>query len=127
MATIIEMVANRLPDEAALFAASVPTFIEENLGLVQSLAEFKGKSEADLSIAQKSLVADMAAKDLIMPAMSKYKKEMSKVEGDQAGKAEFNDKLKFLAKMESRLEGSIETKRRLLNIVDNGVAMVVVE
>lgn len=126
MATIAEMVANRLPDEAALFAASVPTFIEESIGLLQSLPEFAGKGEADLSIAQKSLVADMAAKELIVPAMSKYKSAMSEIQGDDAGKAVFNNKLQFLKEMEGRLTTSIKEKRRLLNVVDTGVAMVVV-
>jgi hypothetical protein len=126
MATIAEMVANRLPDEAALFAASVGTFIEESLGLVQTLEEFKGKAEADLSTAQKSMVADMAAKALLIPARSRYMKEMAEVEGDQAGKAKFVDKLKFLQDCEKEFSRSIEEKRRLLNIVDNGVAMVVV-
>jgi hypothetical protein len=126
VATIAQMVANRLPDEAALFAASLPVYVEESVGLVQSLADFAGKAEADLSMAQKSLVADMAAKALLLPARSHYKKEMAKVEGDQAGKAEFVDKLKFLQDCERELEKSISEKRRLLSIVDSGVAMIVV-
>lgn len=120
------MIANRLPDEAELFSASISTFIEESIGLLQSLAEFRGKSEADLSIAQRSLVADMAAKALLMPARSKYKKELAEVEGDGAGKAKLVDKLRFLQDCESAFDRSIAEKRRLLSIVDTGVAMVVV-
>jgi hypothetical protein len=126
VATIEEMVANRLPDEAELFSASVGTYIEESVGLLQSLVEFKGKSEADLSVAQKSLIADMAAKALLMPARSKYKKDLAKVEGDGAGKAELVDKLKFLQDCETAFDRSIAEKRRLLSIVDAGVAMMVV-
>jgi hypothetical protein len=126
MAAILDMVADRLPDEAALFAASVPRFIEEALGLIQSLPDFTGKTEEQLTIAQKSLVADMAAKSLITPAMSKYKKSLEEAEGDGAGKAKFADKLKFLQEMKSTLETSITEKRRLLNIVDASAPMVVV-
>ena len=126
MAAIIDMVADRLPDEAALFAASVPRFVEESLGLIQLLPEFTGKTEDHLTIAQKSLVADMAAKALITPAMSKYKKSLAEAEGDGAGKAKFSDKLKFLQEMKSTLETSIVEKRRLLNIVDTGAPMVIV-
>lgn len=126
MATLVDMVGDRLPDEAALFAASVPRFVEEAIGLLQSLPEFAGKVEDDLTIAQKSLVADMAAKALIVPAMSKYKKDLKEAQGDGAGKAVFADKLQFLERMESRLEQNITEKRRLLNIVDSGVAMVMV-
>jgi len=127
MAALIDMVGDRLPDEAALFAASIPRFIEEALGLVQSLPEFSGKTEDDLTVAQKSLVADMAAKSLITPAMSRYKKDLEEAEGDGAGRAKFADKLKYLQEMKRDLSAAIEEKRRLLNIVDSGVPMMVVK
>lgn len=117
------MLKNRLPDEAALFAASLEVTIEE----AQALAGYEGTAEADLSTTRKSLVADLAAKALLLPARSHYKKEMSKVEGDGAGKAEFVDKLKFLDQMEAALERSIAERRRGVSSVDTGVAMVVVK
>ena len=76
MTTISQMVKNRLPDEAELFASSLASFVEE----AGALAGFEGIPEDSLSVLQKSLVADMAAKALILPAMSKYKKAMSKAE-----------------------------------------------
>jgi hypothetical protein len=118
------MVKSRLPDEAALFAASLPVVIEE----AQALAGFEGVNEADLSTTRKSLVADYAAKALLLPARSHYKKEMSKVEGDQAGKVEFADKLKFLDTMETTLSKSIIERRAAIGTAtDTGCAMVVVE
>ncbi|BCS54555.1 hypothetical protein [Geobacter sp. SVR] len=123
MATILDMVRNRLPDEAALFAASLPVVVEE----AQALAGYEGIAEADLSTTRKSLIADLAAKALLLPARSHYKKEMNKVEGDGAGKAEFVDKLKFLAEMESALTRSIAERRQGIAPADTGVAMIVVE
>lgn len=123
MAHILQMLQNRLPDEAALFAASLAVTIEE----AQAQAGYEGTSEADLSTTRKSLVADLAAKALLLPARSHYKKEMSKVEGDGAGKAEFVDKLKFLDQMEAALNRSIAERRQGISAVDTGVAMVVVE
>lgn len=122
MATILDMLKNRLPDEALLFAASLAVTIEE----AQALAGYEGIAEVDLSTTRKSLVADLAAKALLLPARSHYKKEMSKVEGDGAGKAEFVDKLKFLTDMESTLDRSIEQRRRGIAPADTGVAMVLV-
>ena len=123
-ATILDMVNNRLPDEAEIFSASLGTVIEE----AQALAGFEGTAEADLSTLQKSLVADMAAKALILPAMSKYKKSLTSAEGDGAGKAEFVDKLKFLQEMEKKLTASILEKREKVSAAaDTGVPMVVVE
>lgn len=123
MATILDMVKNRLPDEAVLFAASLATFIEEAV----ADAGYEGTAEAELSTRQKSLVADLAAKALITPAMSKYKKSVDEAEGDGAGKAKFADKLKFLQDMKKDLEKSIvERKAALSTAADAGVAMVVV-
>lgn len=123
MPTLTEMVAGRLPDEAALFAASLGGFIEE----AQADAGFEGIAEAGLSIRQKSLVADLAAKALILPAMSKYKKSVEEAEGDGAGKAKFADKLAFLKQMESRLAASIaERKAALATAADTGVAGIFV-
>ena len=124
MATILDMLKNRLPDEAALFAASLGTVIEE----AQADAGLEGTAEDALSTSQKSLIADLAAKALILPAMSKYKKEMSKVEGDGAGKAEFTDKLKFLQEMDRRLTTAITERRgKLDTAADSGVPMTLVE
>lgn len=123
MATLTQMVASRLPDEAALFAASLGGLLEE----AQSDAGFEGIAEKDLSTRQKSLIADLAAKALILPAMSKYKKSMAAIEGDGAGKAEFADKLKFLQDMKKDLEKSIaDRKAALSTAADPGVAMIVV-
>jgi hypothetical protein len=122
MATIGEMVANRLPDEAVLFEPSLVSFIEESA----ALAGFDGVPEQDLTTLQKSLVADMVAKALILPAMSKYKKDLASAEGDGAGKAEFADKLKFLKEMETKLATDIEEKRSKVSAsVDTGVPLVV--
>lgn len=124
MATVLDMVKNRLPDEAALFAASLGTFIEEAI----ADAGYEGTAEADLSTRQKSLVADMAARALITPAMSKYKKDLEEAEGTDAGKAKFADKLKFLQEMKRDLEKSIIERREALgSATDTGVPMVVVE
>ena len=71
MTTISQMVKNRLPDEAELFASSLASFVEE----AGALAGFEGIPEDSLSVLQKSLVADMAAKALILPAMSKRSEE----------------------------------------------------
>lgn len=123
MATLTEMVQNRLPDEATIFAASLGAFIEE----AQADAGYDGVAEESLSIAQKSLVADLAAKALILPAMSKYKKSLEEAEGDGAGKAKFADKLKYLQVMETRLTASITDRRNRLDAsADRGVAMIVV-
>lgn len=123
MTTISQMVKNRLPDEAELFASSLASFVEE----AGALAGFEGIPEDSLSVLQKSLVADMAAKALILPAMSKYKKAMSKAEGDGAGSAEFVDKLKFLNQMDSKLATDIsEKKSKVTASVDTGIPMVVV-
>uniref|UniRef100_C6E6R0 Uncharacterized protein n=1 Tax=Geobacter sp. (strain M21) TaxID=443144 RepID=C6E6R0_GEOSM len=124
MASILDMVKDRLPDEAALFAASLPNKIEE----AQADVGLEGILEANLSTRQKSLVADMAAKALIMPAMSKYKKAVEEAEGDDAGKVKFSDKLKFLQAMKTSLETSIVERRAALSAaVDTGVPMMVVE
>jgi hypothetical protein len=130
MATILDMVRNRLPDEAALFAASLAVFIEE----ARAQAGYGEIAEADLTTIRKSLVADLAAKALLLPSRSHYKKEMSKVEGDGAGKAEFVNKLAFLKEMESTLDKSITVRRQNLpagdigvSSADAGVAMVLVE
>jgi hypothetical protein len=122
MATILEMLQNRLPDEAALFAASLAVTIEE----AQAFAGYEGTAETELSTTRKSLIADVAAKALLLPARSHYKKEMAKVEGDGAGKAEFVDKLKFLNEMETALDKSINLRRQGIAPVDTGVAMVLV-
>lgn len=123
MATLLEMLQNRLPDEAVLFAASLAATLEE----AQADAGYEGTLEADLSIRQKSLIADLAAKALITPAMSKYKTSLDKAEGDDAGKVEFADKLKFLQEMKKDLEKSIiERKAALSAAADSGVAMIVV-
>lgn len=124
MPALLQMVQNRLPDEAALFAASLGATIEE----AQALAGYEGIAEEALSTVQKSLVADMAAKALILPAMSKYKRAVEEAEGDGAGRAKFVDKLKFLQEMDKRLAGSIEEKKaKLSTAADDGVPMVVVE
>jgi hypothetical protein len=124
MPTILDMVNNRLPDEAALFAASLAAVIEE----AQADAGFEEILEANLSTRQKSLVADLAARALIMPAMSKYKKSLEEAEGDGAGRAKFADKLKFLQEMKNSLEASIVERRALLSAAtDTGVPMMVVE
>ena len=124
MATIIDMIKNRLPDEAALFAASLAVTIEE----AQADAGYEETAEAELSTRQKSLIADMAAKALITPAMSKYKTSLEEAEGDGAGKAKFADKLKFLQEMKKDLEKSIiDRKAALSTASDTGVAMVLVE
>ncbi len=124
--TLLEMLQNRLPGEAALFAASLGGFIEE----AQALAGFEGTAEADLSTLQKSLIADMAAKAMILPAMSKYKTSLTKAAGDGSGSAEFVDKLKFLTEMELKLaRGILEKKQQLAkaaNSTDTGVPMIVV-
>ncbi len=123
MATILQMVQNRLPDAAALFAASLGTVIEE----AQALAGYEGTAESALSTLQKSLVADLAAKALILPAMSKYKKSLSAAEGDGAGKAEFVDKLRFLQEMERKLTAAITEKTaKLSTAADAGVPMAFV-
>ena len=120
MATILEMLENRLPDEAALFSGTLNTFIEES----QALAGYEGISEGELTTLQKSLIADMAAKALILPAMSHYKKALSKAEGEGAGTAEFVDKLKFLTKMESKLDSAIaEKKVKVEAVTDTGVPL----
>lgn len=124
MATLVEMVQNRIPDEAALFAASLGSVIEE----ATADAGYEGIAEADLSIRQKSLVADLAAKALITPAMSRYKKSLEEAEGDGAGRAKFADKLRFLQEMKKDLEKSITERRSALSAAaDAGVPMVVVE
>jgi hypothetical protein len=123
MATINQMVANRLPDEAELFAGSLDSFIEES----GALAGFEGVAEDDMTILQKSLIADMTAKALILPSMSKYKKAMASAEGDGAGKAEWVDKLKFLKEMGSKLDADIlEKKAGVGTSVDTGIPMMVV-
>ena len=124
MPTILDMVNNRLPDEAALFAASLGAFTLE----AQAEAGFEAIAEGDLSTRQKSLVADLAAKALILPAMSKYKKALAAAEGDGAGKAQFVDKLQFLREMERKLAASIVERRAALSTAaDPGAPMVVVE
>jgi hypothetical protein len=123
MATIAEMTQNRLPDEAELFSASLGTFVEE----AKALAGYDGVAEADMTILQKSLVADMAAKALILPSMSKYKKALSKAEGEGAGTAEFVDKLNFLKAMQAKLAADIEEKKEKIGgEADTGVPMTVV-
>jgi hypothetical protein len=122
MATILQMLQNRLPDETTIFAASLAVTIEE----AQALAGYETISEADLETTKKSLIADLAAKALLLPARSHYKKEMSKVEGDGAGKVEFSDKLKFLNEMETTLDKSIVLRRQGIAPADTGVAMVIV-
>lgn len=124
MATLADMVNNRLPDEAVLFAASLETFIEE----ARAEAGYETLAEAELGTLQKSLVADMTAKALILPAMSKYKKAVEEAEGDGAGRAKFADKLTFLQEMDRRLEASIEKKQaKLSTAADPGVPMQIVE
>lgn len=124
MVTIAEVVQNRLPDEAAIFAASLGAFIEE----AQSDAGFEGVAENALSTRQKSLIADLAAKALILPAMSKYKKAVEEAEGDGAGKAKFADKLAFLKQMETKLVASITERKAALSIAsDSGVPMTFIE
>lgn len=123
MATILAMLENRLPDEAALFAGSLETFIEES----GALAGLDGVAEADMSVLQKSLVADMAARALILPAMSKYKTALAKAEGDGAGAAEWVDKLAFLKQMAVKLEADIADKKSEIGAgTDTGVPLVVV-
>ncbi len=123
MAAISQMVANRLPDEAELFAGSLDSFIEES----GALAGLEGVAEVDMTVLQKSLVADMAAKELLLPSMSEYKKAMAKAEGEGAGTAEFVDKLKFLDKMDIKLTNSISDKKAQIgDSTDPGVPMVVV-
>ncbi len=107
MATILAMLTNRLPDESALFADSLPTFIEE----AGALAGLESVAEGDMTVLQKSLVADMAAKALILPAMSKYKTALARAEGEGAGEAEWADKLAFLKQMETKLATDIEDKK----------------
>ncbi|MFZ2949457.1 MAG: hypothetical protein WA003_08220 [Desulfuromonadaceae bacterium] len=117
------MVGDRLPDEAALFAASLGRVIRE----ATADAGYEGTAEADLSTRQKSLIADLAAKALILPAMSKYKKSLAEAEGDGAGKAKFADKLDFLKLMGSQLTTSIANRTAALSTAtDSGVAMIVV-
>jgi hypothetical protein len=123
MATILDMLENRLPDEAVLFTGSLDTFIEES----GALAGLDGVAEGDMTVLQKSLVADMAAKALILPAMSHYKKALAKAEGDGAGSAEWTDKLAFLVKMESKLETDIADKKSQIGAgTDTGVPLTVV-
>lgn len=123
MATIQDMVQYRLPDEAALFAASLGAVIEE----ATADAGYEGLAEADLSTRQKSLVADLAARALITPALSKYKKSLEEAEGDGAGRAKFVDKLRFLQELKKDLEKSITERRAALSAAaDSGVPMVVV-
>ena len=124
MATMLQMIENRMPDESELFSGSLGTFCEE----AQALAGYEGISEEDLSTLQKSLIADMAAKALILPAMSKYKKALAKAEGEGAGTAEFVDKLKFLKEMRSKLATDIaEKKAEIEAVTDTGVPLQVVE
>jgi len=123
MATILEMLQNRLPDEAGLFAGSLASFIEE----AKALVGYDGVADDALSTLQKSLVADMAAKALIVPAMSHYKKALAKAQGEGAGTAEFSDKLAFLREMQARLSNDISEKRAKMETVsDTGVPMIVV-
>ncbi|MBI4621047.1 MAG: hypothetical protein HY739_12950 [Desulfobacterales bacterium] len=124
MATILQMIENRLPDESEIFSGSLGSFSEE----AQALAGYECLSEEDLTTLQKSLIADMAAKALILPAMSKYKKDLAKAEGEGAGTAEFVDKLKFLKEMQAKLATDIAEKRAKIEAVtDTGVPMQVVE
>jgi|GEM_PF-1919215 len=123
MTTILQMLTNRLPDEAQLFADSLDSFIEES----GALAGYEGVAEADLTVLQKSLVADIAAKALILPAMSHYKKAMAKAEGEGAGTAEFVDKLAFIDKMDTKLATDIlDKKAKIGSGADTGVPLVVV-
>jgi len=123
MATILQMLTNRLPDEAQLFAGSLDAFIEES----GALAGLEGVAEADMTVLQKSLVADMAAKALILPAMSKYKTALAKAEGEGAGTAEFVDKLAFLKQMDAKLTTDIRDKKAQIGAgTDTGVPLVVV-
>ena len=124
MATILDMVQYRLPDEADLFSSSLSALIEEN----KALAGFEDVLETELTVLQKSLIADKAAQALILPAMSHYKKSLSKAEGEGAGTAEFSDKLKFLQEMQKKLAADIEEKRSNLSAVtDTGVPLTVVQ
>lgn len=123
MATIPALVNNRLPDEAELFAASLADFVEEAL----AQAGYEGQTEDELTTPRKSLVADLAAKALILPAMSKYKKAISEAEGDGAGRAKFVDKLTFLEKMDKKLDLAIADRRAAISAVtDTGAPMIVV-
>ncbi len=123
MASINEMVGARLPDEAELFATSLDTLIEE----ATALEGWEGMAEADLSTLQKSLIADLTAQALILPAMSHYKKAIAEAQGDGAGTARFADKLQFLNHMEIKLTESINDKRgRLDAAADTGVPLAMV-
>ena len=123
MATILEMLTNRLPDEAGLFAESLETFIEES----GALAGLENVAQADMTVLQKSLVADMAAKALILPAMSKYKTALARAEGEGAGEAEWADKLAFLKQMEAKLATDIADKKAQIGAgTDTGVPLQVV-
>jgi len=125
MATINEMIAGKMPDEVGLFSASIATFVEEAM----ALAGFSDKVENDLSVLEKSLVADIVAEALIMPSMSHYKKAIKKAEGDQAGSVEFLDnKLDWLKMMKTILSESIATKKAklLTSLNDTGVPMIFV-
>lgn len=123
MATILDMVGNRLPDEAELFAGSLESFIEES----GALAGLEGIAEADMTVLQKSLVADMAARALTLPAMSKYKTALAQAEGEGAGKAEWADKLAFLKQMEVKLRTDIADKKAQIGAgTDTGVPLQVV-
>ncbi|MCP3923001.1 MAG: hypothetical protein GY714_10485 [Desulfobacterales bacterium] len=125
MATILKMVQNRLPDEAEIFADSVLDFIEEN----QAKVGLDGINESELSTLQKSLIADKTAKNLILPAMSRYKKDLKNAEGEGSGTAEWVDKLNFLKQMKKDLEESIQENEKSVSgtITDRGVAMKLVE
>lgn len=124
MPQLLDMVAYRLPDEAVLFDDALSGIIEEAM----ALAGYEEKTEADLTTLQKGLVADLAAKALILPAMSKYKKDLASAEGDGSGKAQFVDKLKFLKEMETRLQASITEKRSQIDgAADPSAPMIVVE
>jgi hypothetical protein len=125
MASILKMVQNRMPDEAELFADSVLDFIEEN----QAKVGLEGVAEDDITTLQKSLIADKSARNLILPAMSKYKKDLKKAEGDGSGAAEWGDKLSFLKQMDARLKESIleNEKEASEAIIDTGISMQVVE
>ncbi|MCG8643336.1 MAG: hypothetical protein MI862_26655 [Desulfobacterales bacterium] len=123
MATISQMVHNRLPDEAVMFDTALVTFILE----AGAQTGLEGVAEDDMSMLQKSLIADLAAKALILPAMSHYKKALAKAEGDGAGTAEFVDKLAFLKEMKGTLATAIEEKKSGTgSVVDTGVPGVVV-
>lgn len=124
MSSILEMLQNRLPDEAVIFAASLATFLEE----AQAEAGVEEIAETDLSTLQKGLIADIAAKALILPSMSKYKKSLESAEGDGSGSATYVDKLKFLREMDNRLNMAILTKQEKLETAsDCGVPLIVVE